>query len=78
VADHATAATRNVTGPWGAAMWSELEIRLTVAAGTGSAAGLDADMLLGGVAHLANNCKVWYSEPFDAQARVREFRGTDA
>jgi len=31
-------------------------------------------MLLGGVADLANSCKVWFSESFDAKARVRELR----
>lgn len=75
VADRATGATRNTVGQaWGSAMWTELENRLTHEAGAGAAAGLDADMLLGGVADLANNCKVWFSEPFDAQARVRGLR----
>lgn len=55
-------------------MWTELEDRLTREAGAGPAAGLDVDMLLGGVADLANSCKVWFSEPFDAQAQVRELR----
>ena len=74
VADHATASTRTVTEPWGAAMWTELENRLTVEAGSGAAATMDTDMLLGGIADLANNCKVWFSESFDARARVQELR----
>ena len=74
VADHATASTRTTTEPWGAAMWTELESRLTVEAGSGTAATMDTDMLLGGIADLTNNCKVWFSESFDARARVQELR----
>lgn len=74
VADHATAATRTPGVAWGAAMWTELEERLASAAGAGAAVGLDTDMLIGGVAELANNCKVWFSESFDARARVRALR----
>ena len=43
-------------------------------AGKVMAVGFDTDMLLGGVADLANQCKVWFSESFDAQARIRELR----
>lgn len=77
VADRATADTRTVaTEPWGAAMWTELENRLIVEAGTGPAAALGVDMLMGGVADLTNNCQVWFSEPFDVHARVRELRAS--
>jgi hypothetical protein len=74
VADRATAATRNDIQPWGATMWSELETRLGLEAAPGAATRLDTDLLLGGVSDLANNCKVWYSEPFDAKARVAAMR----
>jgi hypothetical protein len=74
VADRATGATRTATEPWGAALWTELEDRLAIEAGLGPAEGLDTDMLIGGVADLTNNCRVWFSEPFDAQTRVREHR----
>ncbi|MFI2754191.1 hypothetical protein ACGIF2_15695 [Cellulomonas sp. P22] len=72
VADHATAAVRTSTGHWGAALWAELEDRLTREAGTGPVASIDSDMLLGGVSYLTNACKVWYSEPFDAADRLRQ------
>jgi hypothetical protein len=71
VADHATAVARTDTEPWGAALWSELESRLALEAGNDAAASLDTDMLLGGVSQLTNDCKVWYSESFDATARLR-------
>lgn len=75
IADRATGATRTPDGkPWGAKLWTELEDRLDAEAGKGPAAGFDTDLLLGGVADLANQCKVWFSESFDAQARVRELR----
>lgn len=75
VADRATAIARTGTGPWGAALWSELEDRLMLEADNGRAAGLDADMLIGGVSELTNNCKIWFSEPFDAKTRLAETRG---
>ena len=75
IADRATGDTRTTDGsPWGAKLWSELEDRLDLEAGKGLAVGIDTDMLLGGVADLANQCKVWFSESFDAQARIRELR----
>jgi hypothetical protein len=75
IADRATGATRTTDGkPWGAMLWTEIEDRLDAEAGNGTATGFDTDMLLGGVADLANQCKVWFSEPFDPQARLRELR----
>lgn len=75
VADQATGATRTTTGErWGARLWTELEERLELEARVGVAEGMDTDMLLGGVADLANNCKIWFSESFDAQHRVRQLR----
>lgn len=75
IADRATGATRTTDGkPWGAKLWAEIEDRLDAEAGTGTATGFDTDMLLGGVADLANQCKIWFSEPFDAQARLRALR----
>lgn len=79
IADQATGATRTIgSDPWGAPLWTELENRLILVVRGGAAAGLDVDMLLGGVADLANNCKVWFSEPFDAQAEVRQLREAGA
>lgn len=75
IADRATGAIRTTDGmPWGAKLWTELENRLDAEAGHGPAASFDTDLLLGGVADLTNQCKVWFSESFDAQARVRELR----
>jgi hypothetical protein len=75
IADRATGAIRTSDGtPWGAELWKEIEDRLDAEAGRGPAVGFDTDLLLGGVADLANQCKVWFSEWFDAQARVRELR----
>lgn len=73
-ADRATAAVRSADRPWGAPLWSELEDRLELEASRGSALGLDPDMLLGGVSELTNACKIWFSEPFDARARLEQFR----
>lgn len=68
VADEATASVRGPNYPWGPSLWKELAGRLERESGSGPALALDTDLLLGGIADLANNCKVWFSEPFDAQA----------
>lgn len=74
VADHATATARTDGAPWGAALWGEVEDQLALEVDKGAARGLDTDMLLGGLSELANNCKVWYSEPFNAKDRLDAIR----
>lgn len=59
-------------GPWGTALWSSVRLRLDALENSPKAQGLDADLLLGGVAELSNNCLVWFSEGFDADTFARD------
>lgn len=68
IVDEATDVVRIDGGQWGAHLWRELGSRLRSMEGTAEVAGLDADLLLGGVSELANNCRAWYTDRFDAQA----------
>lgn len=68
IVDEATDDVRVEQGQWGAQLWRELGTRLRVMDGTAEVAGLDADLLLGGVSELANNCRAWYTDRFDAHA----------
>lgn len=77
IADHAIA--ENPTQhPRGAALWRALEAKLAVEAGMGRAEGVDADMLLGGIADLTNRCKVWFSDGFDVEERIARMRAGDS
>ncbi len=66
IVDEATGAVRVDGGQWGAQLWRELGTRLRLMEGTAEVGGLDADLLLGGVSELANNCRAWYTDRFDA------------
>lgn len=68
IVDEATDVVRVDGGQWGAQLWRELGTRLRLMEGTAEIAGLDVDLLLGGVSELANNCRAWYTDRFDAQA----------
>lgn len=57
--------------PWGQALWSAVQQRIDALETTPKAQGLDADLLMGGVAELANNCLVWFSEGFNADEFAR-------
>lgn len=61
----------NESGPWGQALWSSVQKRMDVLETAPKAQGLDADLLMGGVAELANNCLVWFSEGFNADEVAR-------
>lgn len=76
VADHAIAESPT-QHPRGAALWRALEAKLAVEAGMGRAEGVDADMLLGGIADLTNRCKVWFSDGFDVEERIARMRAGD-
>lgn len=76
--DQSEQAVASDGGPWGDALWREIEVRLASVAGTPEVLGLDTDMLLGGVSDLSNRCKVWYSEPFDVAARIAAIRRGEA
>jgi hypothetical protein len=63
---------------WGAQLWRELGERFQSLEGQPEAQGLSADLLLGGVSDLANNCRAWYTDRFDAPARLRQLIAEEA
>ena len=71
IVDEATNAVCGQGTQWGVAFWSELDARFRAIVGSAEAHGLNADLMLGGVSEMANNCKVWYSEAFDAAGVLR-------
>lgn len=72
VVDEATHSVRADDRTWGAELWRELDDRFRVLEGQRDAQGLDAYLLLGGVSELANQCKAWYSDRFDAHEALRQ------
>lgn len=71
IAENETILVANESGPWGQALWSSVQKRMDVLETAPKAQGLDADLLMGGVAELANNCLVWFSEGFNADEVAR-------
>ena len=72
VVDEETAIVSGGIGSWGHALWSAVQDRLDGLENTPKAHGLDADLLLGGVAELSNNCHVWFSDGFNAAEVSRQ------
>ena len=78
VLDEATDEIRVVGVTWGAQLWRELSDRLKDIEGTSEAQGLSTDLMLGGISELANSCRAWYTDRFDARARLHELKGEEA
>lgn len=74
VLDEATRAVHDDAAEWGDALWGELDRRFRAMQGTGGAHGLSADLLLGGAAELADRCKAWFTDRFDAQAELNRLK----
>jgi hypothetical protein len=75
IVDEATDGTRVVGTQWGAQLWRDLDDRLKHIEGMPEAQGLSADLMLGGVSELANSCRAWFTDRFDARARLAELKG---
>jgi len=71
IVDETTEAVRTDTGSWGALLWREVEQRLRAPIADPATQGMDADLLLGGISDLSNNCQVWFTDRFDAAAELR-------
>ncbi|WP_456695254.1 hypothetical protein [Aeromicrobium sp. P5_D10] len=78
VVDTATHEVETSGVPWGAALWRKVEGELLALQGRPEALGMDADLLLGGVSDLSNQCKVWFSDRFDIAERIDAIRRGDA
>jgi hypothetical protein len=77
VIDESTDVVRVLGTTWGAGLWRELGERLRVMEGQADAHGLGGDLLLGGASELANNCRAWYTDGFDARAELRQLVGEE-
>lgn len=78
LSDAATDAARIPNAPWGPNLWEEIQTRLAGIPADTLPVGIDEDLLLGGIADLANRCQVWFSSSFDVEneiARARVRRG---
>lgn len=61
--------------PSGAALWRRLQDRMDVLSEGDLPAGMDADLALGGLCDLANECAVWFGPRFDVEAVIERLRG---
>jgi len=69
-----TEEVRGTDGDWGLPLLIRVESRLQLIADGPAASGIDADLLLGAVADLSNDCKVWFSDRFDVDAELAKLR----
>jgi hypothetical protein len=76
--DETTDSVREDGAGWGARLWRELGQQFQAMEGQAEAQGLSADLLLGGVSELANNCRAWYTDRFDAQEMLRQLIAQEA
>lgn len=77
ILDEATRHVHTSDEDWGGDLWSELGHRFVALEGKPEAHGLNADLLLGGVSDLANKCRAWYSENFDAAGELQRLVGDE-
>ncbi|MEU4295327.1 hypothetical protein AB0E63_44510 [Kribbella sp. NPDC026596] len=61
--------------PWGQRFWGEIQPRLAELAAADPSMP-DADIMLGGVCELANECRVWFSKSFDIDAHRSQLEET--
>jgi hypothetical protein len=70
IADRATTIAAVSDRPWGQRLWEELQQLVDEMPDEALQAGMDADLLLGGICDLANQCKVWFGASFDVDAAI--------
>ncbi|MGY4960274.1 hypothetical protein [Streptomyces sp. 900105245] len=67
---------------WGADFWVAIQDALDAIPQERLPRGMDADLLLGGISDLTNECKIWFSDVFDVATEIdrvrRENRGSAA
>lgn len=68
IADEETEQARVSTGNWGGDLWLSLSRRLEDPSADMMDAGLDGDLMLGGICDLASRCQVWFSPRFDVDS----------
>lgn len=74
ISDETTDEVYSDAEPWGRQFWTVIQTRLREIPAVDIPAGMDADLLLGGVSDLANRCQIWFSHRFDIEAAIEELR----
>ena len=75
ISDQATSAANSTAeAAWGVALWRELQARVEEMPAGPWPDDLDADLRLGGICDLANQCKIWFSRGFDVEAELARLR----
>jgi hypothetical protein len=72
VLDEVTDDVRVEGAAWGSKLWRAIDSRFRELDGTPEAHGLSAELMLGGVSDLANLCRAWYSDRFDAKGALAQ------
>lgn len=78
IADAITDEVYSDNEAWGRYFWSGVKKEIDSLPEGDIPAGMDPDLLLGGVSDLANRCKVWFSDRFDAEAVQEQLRAIRA
>ncbi|WP_225828238.1 DUF4297 domain-containing protein [Streptomyces naphthomycinicus] len=74
VSDQADTQSLRANGEWGAALWLAIQVALDDVPMEKLPAGMDPDLLLGGISDLANACQIWFSGRFDVIAEIAALR----
>lgn len=74
IADRATGLVAISESTWGQRFWDELQRLIDDIPEADRQPGMDADLLLGGICDLANQCKVWFGASFDVDAAIAAAR----
>jgi hypothetical protein len=74
ISDETTDEVQSDDETWGRKFWTGVQVRLRQVPAIEIPAGMDSDLLLGGVSDLANRCQVWFSPRFDVESVIDELR----
>ncbi|SFF54116.1 hypothetical protein SAMN05216251_11834 [Actinacidiphila alni] len=74
VSDRSDTPKMRTKSQWGADFWITLQDALEAIPIEQVPSGMDADLLLGGISDLTNECKIWFSEIFDVAVEIERVR----
>lgn len=74
IADETTNQVETAGESWGRQFWKGVESNIRNIPTSEIPAGMDSDLLLGGVSDLANRCQIWFSDRFDIDSVMGDFR----
>ncbi|WP_354642916.1 hypothetical protein [Kitasatospora camelliae] len=74
VSDRADTPVVRSTANWGPDFWLALQDAIDAIPVEQLPAGMDSELLLGGISDLANACKIWFSDNFDVAGEISRLR----